>query len=239
MAVFVAAVTGSERPWGSLYLFGRLIFVFLTAFCISADRFLFGSPSSSLAFSFIRYLYIPFSLACLSRATSSTGCPEYAWKDICYWLMWLAPGLLQEASPSPGHKICSLMSPQAIGSWDEPRGWPLLTRQGCQTLMTEEAVANVVSAEGCESRLQTVPETQTRPWSSLNRPGTQGPSLCCSGGSFCGPWRGLLLWGAFPAFLACTPASQILFLVGQKGPCSHNQVKAAFFWVATRLWWYT
>lgn len=83
MAVFVAAVTGSERPSGSLYLFGRLIFVFLTAFCISIDRFLFGSPSFSLAFSFIGYLYFSFSLACLSRATSSTGCPEYACKDIC------------------------------------------------------------------------------------------------------------------------------------------------------------
>lgn len=86
---FVEAVTGSKRPWGSLYLFGRLIFVILTAFFISVDRFLFGSLSFSLAFAFMGYLYSSFFsiLACMSRATSSMGCPEYTWKIQCHRLV--------------------------------------------------------------------------------------------------------------------------------------------------------
>lgn len=57
-----------------------LFLSFSPPFFISVDRFLFGSLSFSLAFSFIGCLYSSFSLACMSRATSSTGCPEYAWK---------------------------------------------------------------------------------------------------------------------------------------------------------------
>lgn len=54
-------------------MFGRLIFVIFVTFFISLDRFLFGSLSFSLAFSFIDYLYSSFSLACLTRAQVHWG----------------------------------------------------------------------------------------------------------------------------------------------------------------------
>lgn len=54
------------------------------------------------------------------------GCPGDTWKiDATDWCGWHLD-VLQGVSPSPGHKICSLMSPQATGSKDEPCGfcWP-------------------------------------------------------------------------------------------------------------------
>lgn len=77
------------RGLDSSYLLGTLLSFFLAALFISTEGFLFGSLSSSLGFSFIESFYSSFSQVCKSRATSSTGCPEYAWKkDAALWCGW-------------------------------------------------------------------------------------------------------------------------------------------------------
>lgn len=110
---------GCRRQWEALR---PSVFVWQTYFCLSRCLFYFCRRVSvwvAVLFTcifFYRLFVFLFLTSMYEYSNKFNGMPWVCLEDICYWLMWLAPGLLQGVSPSPGHKRGSLMSSQATGS---------------------------------------------------------------------------------------------------------------------------